>query len=428
MSMGDLLQSPSKRSLLKLTAATSVGLLTSGLVACSKQEGTDNQLSTESVGCVEHSSKSYDCYGMHQAGVTTPHQPFGIMCAFDLVINHVEQLESYLRVLTSRIEFLTQGGELKDVNPQFPPEESGLLGKQLPADGLTITVSVGASLFDKRFGLAPYKPKHLQEMPNFPNDKLQKEWCDGDISIQICAFSPETCQNALRDILKNTVKYAVIRWTIDGWLPKSASGSAARNLLGYKDGTANPDVSDPQVANQVLWTGVASNSLDEPAWAKNGSYQAVRIIRQFVEFWDRTPLQEQDSIFGREKYSGAPIGMKDEHDIPNYQADPDGKVIPKDSHIRLANPRDPEFLKRHQLFRRPFNYSLGLAKSNQLNVGLILIMYQANLSDGFVFVQNLLNGEPLEEYISPFGGGYFFTLPGMQRGEFIGQGLLSMVR
>ena len=81
-------------------------------------------------------------------------------------------------------------------------------------------------------------------------------------------------------------------------------------------------------------------------------------------------------------------------------------------------------MKKHLLFRRPFNYSLGLAKNGQLDVGLILVMYQANLDDGFIFVQNRLNLEPLEEYVKPFGGGYFFTLPGVEKGGFLAQGLL----
>lgn len=408
-----------KRRLLQAAIATTAA---AALSACGKQSAAP--MPSEN-GTPQHSGTAYDCYGTHQAGIVTPHQPFGIMCAFDVTAADRKGLIDLFRILTARIEFLTQGGDLGDADYKLPPPGSGLLGKTVPPDGLTVTVSVGSSLFDKRFGLNGKKPKHLQEMQRFPNDKLAAEWCDGDISVQICAFSPETCQNALRDLIKHTARYAVARWSIDGWLPKPEKGAlAARNLFGFRDGTGNPDVSNPQIADEVLWTGIAANSLDEPDWTKNGSYQAVRLIRQFVEFWDRTPLQEQDAIFGREKYSGAPLGQKQEADRPDYAADPDGKNVPKDSHMRLGNPRDTEFLKRHRLFRRPFNYSLGLAKNGQLNVGLILVMYQANLADGFIHVQNLLNGEPLEEYISPFGGGYFFTLPGIEKGGFLGQQLL----
>ncbi|KPN72566.1 iron uptake transporter deferrochelatase/peroxidase subunit [Neisseria sp. 83E34] len=418
--MSDPNQTPdkSKRNLFKAAAIAGAGVAAGALggIKFGKQE--------EKTAANMHSKQRYDCYGTHQAGITTPHQPFSIMCAFDITANNASQLINFFRVLTTRIEFLTQGGELQDGDAKLPPAGSGILGKQMPSDGLTVTVSVGDSLFDKRFGLEAKKPKHLQEMKRFPNDKLAAEWCDGDISLQICALSPETCQNALRDIIKNTAQFAVVRWSVDGFLPKTTPGSAPRNLLGFHDGSANPDVSNPKTADAVLWTGVAPNSLDEPAWAKNGTYQAVRIIRHFVEFWDRTPLQEQEAIFGREKYSGAPLGMKKEQDTPDYAKDPEGKTIPQDSHMRLANPRDPEFMKKHQLFRRPFNYSRGLAKSGQLDVGLVFICYQANLDDGFIFVQKLLDLEPLEEYISPFGGGYFFTLPGVKKGEFIGQSLM----
>ena len=82
-------------------------------------------------------------------------------------------------------------------------------------------------------------------------------------------------------------------------------------------------------------------------------------------------------------------------------------------------------MKKHLLLRRPYDYSRGLSKAGQLDVGLAFICYQANLDDGFIFVQNLLNGEPLEEYISPFGGGYFFILPGFERDSYLGKTLLE---
>lgn len=412
---------PTKRTLFKTALAGAAGL--AGGYFIGERNGSRN--TEQRLGL--HSDQAYSCYGAQQAGITTPHQLFGIMCAFDITAADVKQLENLFRTLTARIEFLTQGGQYQDPNDKMPPAGSGLLGKTFQPDGLTVTVGVGSSLFDGRYGLAGKKPRHLQEMRDFPNDKLQKDWCDGDLSIQFCAFSPETCQAALRDILKHTAQFAIIRWSIDGFLPKAEPQAiAARNLLGYRDGSGNPNVSDPKIADQVLWTGVAANSQDEPQWAKNGSYQAVRLIRHFVEFWDRTPLQEQNAIFGREKYSGAPLDGKKESDTADFAKDPDGNITPKDSHMRLANPRDPEFMKKHLLYRRAFNYSRGLSKAGQLDVGLIFICYQANLSDGFIFVQNLLNGEPLEEYISPFGGGYFFILPGFQKGSFLAQNLLGL--
>lgn len=414
---------PTKRTLIKTAlAAGAIGAAGAGGYLAGQRRGSQATIEHYT----RHSAEAYPCYGDHQAGITTPHQLFGIMCAFDVTAADTKQLEKLFRTLTARIEFLTQGGEYRDPDAKMPPAGSGLLGKTFRPDGLTVTVGVGSSLFDGRYGLADKKPRHLQEMRDFPNDKLQKDWCDGDLSIQFCAFSPETCQSALRDILKHTAPFALIRWSIDGFLPKAEPGAiAARNLLGYRDGSGNPNVGDPKTADQVLWTGVADNSRDEPEWAKNGSYQAVRLIRHFVEFWDRTPLQEQNAIFGREKYSGAPLDGNKESDTADFAKDPEGNITPKDSHMRLANPRDAGFMKKHLLFRRAFNYSRGLSKAGQLDVGLIFICYQANLSDGFIFVQNLLNGEPLEEYISPFGGGYFFILPGFQKGGFLAQGLLG---
>lgn len=413
---------PSKRALFKATATLAASSI---LVACHNSQKNQNTNNDNTLPHT-HSDQSYACYGIHQAGITTAHQPFAIMCAFDVIATDVHTLQQMFQILSQRIEFLTQGGELHDPDPKLPPSGSGILGRKILPDGLTITVGVGASLFDQRFGLNNKKPKHLIIMKDFPNDKLQKEWCDGDFSIQFCAFSPETCQNALRDIIKQLSKFAIIRWSVDGFLPKAPEGETPRNLLGFRDGTANPDISKPEIADQVLWSGIADNAKDEIAWAKNGSYQAVRLIRHFVEFWDRTPLQEQQSIFGREKYSGAPFTKKQEHDNPpDYNQDKDGNTTPLDSHIRLANPRTADFMKKHLLYRRPFNYSRGLSKAGQLDVGLIFICYQANLDDGFIFVQNLLNQEPLEEYISPFGGGYFFILPGFEKNSYLGKSLFE---
>ena len=70
-----------------------------------------------------------------------------------------------------------------------------------------------------------------------------------------------------------------------------------------------------------------------------------------------------------------------------------------------------------------------MAKNGQLDQGLLFICYQADLEKGFITVQRRLDGEPLEEYLKPVGGGYFFTLPGVAHADdYLGSALIAVVR
>ena len=79
------------------------------------------------------------------------------------------------------------------------------------------------------------------------------------------------------------------------------------------------------------------------------------------------------------------------------------------------------------MLRRPYNFSRdAVTKAGQLDMGLAFICFQADLDAGFRTVQARLNGEPLEEYIKPFGGGYFFVLPGVRdEADYLGKGLIE---
>ena len=111
-------------------------------------------------------------------------------------------------------------------------------------DGLTVTIAFGASLFDSRYGLAARKPRALKPMTTFPDDALVAEECHGDLLVQLCANSEQTLLNALRDLMRATRGSLAPRWKIEGFLPVSKEPGKPRNLLGFKDGTANPDTAD----------------------------------------------------------------------------------------------------------------------------------------------------------------------------------------
>lgn len=361
-------------------------------------------------------------FGPRQAGVTTPRPPHGLVAAFNVLATTREDLERLFRTLTERAAFLMRGGTPPAFDPRFPPSDSGVLGPVIVPDDLTVTVAVGASLFDERFGLAALSPLHLEPMGDFPNDALDPAQCHGDLLLQICANTAEANIHALRDVVRHLPDLLMLRWKQEGFLPPRRPGQTDRNLLGFKDGTANLDTGDGSLMDRLVWVGPRAG---EPDWAVGGSYQVVRIIRQFVERWDRTPLREQQRIFGRDKATGAPLGGTAEHDLPDYAGDPEGKTIPLDAHIRLANPRSAATAPS-RILRRPYNYSRGVTKAGQLDMGLLFICFQSNLRDGFVAVQNRLNGEPLEEYVKPVGGGYFFTLPGVvSEDDWFGRALLQ---
>ncbi len=366
-------------------------------------------------------------HGTHQPGIVTPRPAAGLVASFDVLARDRAGLEKLLRTLTQRTAFLMEGGTPPELDPKFPPADSGILGPEVTPDNVTITTSFGASLFDERFGLQTLRPRHLSRMSAFRNDALQAELCHGDLLVQICSNTPDTNIHALRDIIKNTPDLLMLRWKQEGSVPvqqphPGRPKESARNFLGFRDGSANPDSADTGEMNRIVWVQPGG---DEPAWAAGGSYQAVRLIRNFVERWDRTPLQQQEKIIGRKKASGAPFDGQAETDLPRYASDPKGQLTPLDAHIRLANARDAE-ARKHLILRRPFNYSNGVSKSGQLDMGLLFIAYQADLEQGFIAVQNRLSGEALEEYIKPFGGGYFFVPPGVRdANDYLGRPLLE---
>jgi deferrochelatase/peroxidase EfeB len=378
----------------------------------------------------------------HQAGILTPAPAQATFVALDAIAPDRGTLAAALESLSTRARSLTQGDAVGAEELDDPPPDSGILGPINAPDELTVTIAFGASLFDGRYGLGTLRPKRLERMPNFPNDELDPARSHGDLLLSVCAGQRDTVTHTVRELLRAVAGHLTPRWRIDGFQSARRGPTPAnspRNLFAFRDGTANPDVNDASLMDELIWlppasppatqptrtpaTGPAPRGSGEPSWASGGTYQVLRTIRMHVEFWDRVGMFEQQNMIGRNRASGAPLGGTEEFENPRYDLDPEGKRIPLNAHIRLANPRTAQTADQ-RILRRGYNYDRGLDVAGDLDQGLVFVAFNQDIRRQFATIQARLVEEPMIDYITPVGGGYFFAPPGARGpGDWVGSGL-----
>jgi deferrochelatase/peroxidase EfeB len=301
----------------------------------------------------------------------------------------------------------------------------------LPAR-LTMTFGFGPGLFIKdgkdRYGLASQRPAALVDLPKFNGDQLIEARTGGDISIQACADDPQVAFHAVRQLARLATGVAQIRWAQIGFLPRDNKESP-RNLMGFKDGTQNPDDKDRE---KVVWVGQ-----EGPDWMRGGSYQVVRRIRMALEHWDGTETDFQEQVIGRHKDTGAPLGMKNEFDPLDLDAtDKDGNsIIPDNAHVRLAAAAVNDGA---QILRRGYAYNDGVdfiserwppwRQGIEYDAGLFFAAYQDDPRTGFTKIfDNMSKLDALNQFVTHTGSGIFACPPGASEGQFIGQHLFQAV-
>jgi deferrochelatase/peroxidase EfeB len=363
-------------------------------------------------------------HGTHQAGILADPQRATAVVSFRATAGSRSDLVDLFQTVTSRARFLTAGGTPPPAGIGGPPPDSGVLGPMVVPDGLTVTFGVGSTLFDDRYGLAGQLPPRLTPMRPFPNDDLDPAQSGGDLIMQLSAGHRDVVLHALRDITTNTLGGMQVNWRIDGFTsPPRPAGTVPRNNFGFMDGISNPDTGSAARMDSLVW--VRPGQAGEPVWTAGGSYFVVRLIRMLIEFWDRVDIYEQEQMIGRRRASGFPLDASSIDATPDYALDPMGDVIPLNAHMRMANPRTPQ-TANSRILRRSYNYDRGIDQVGNLDVGLVFTCFQQDIKRQFETVQTRLINEPMVDYITPFGGGYFLALPGVvDSDDYFGRALLA---
>ncbi|MFF8834822.1 iron uptake transporter deferrochelatase/peroxidase subunit [Streptomyces sp. NPDC015130] len=362
-------------------------------------------------------------HGPHQAGIATPVQDRLHFAAFDVKTKDRAELVQLLQDWTRAAERMTAGAEVGEGAygglPEAPPDDTGeALG--LRPSRLTLTIGFGPTLFDGRFGLRDKRPGALVELPRFPGDNLDPARSGGDLCVQACADDPQVAVHAIRNLARIGFGKVAVRWSQLGFGKTSSTTPDAqtpRNLFGFKDGTRNIAGTETERLAKHVW--VSGRDAEGPAaWMDGGSYLVARRIRMNVETWDRTPLGEQEDIFGRDKREGAPVGKAEEHDEPFL------KAMKPDSHVRLAH---PDTNGGATILRRGYSFTDGTDGLGRLDAGLFFLAYQKDVRTGFIPVQTSLGrADALNEYIQHVGSALFAVPPGVRdKDDWWGRALFS---
>ncbi|HEX3172880.1 MAG TPA: Dyp-type peroxidase [Solirubrobacterales bacterium] len=214
----------------------------------------------ESAEASADGSGSVPFYGEHQAGIDTAAQDRLHFAAFDLVTERRSELRELLREWSRAAAEMTAGQTVGAVNglQPAPPDDTGETVGLLPSR-LTVTFGLGPSLFERRsLGLRNKRPGALREIPPLPADELNAAESGGDVCVQACSDDPQVAFHAIRNLARIGRGTVVMRWSQLGFgrtSSTSRSQDTPRNLMGFKDGTANIRAEDVKAMRRHVWIG-----------------------------------------------------------------------------------------------------------------------------------------------------------------------------
>jgi deferrochelatase/peroxidase EfeB len=312
--------------------------------------------------------------GDHQPGIDTPAARFGLLAACNVVNADRGRPARSLRDLTDEARGLMEARRPERRDTAYPPTETGILGPEGRTDGLAVTLSVGASLFDDRFGLAERRPRELVRMPFLANDRLDPAQTHSDLLLALSADEPDVLLHALRQLMRRTRDNLVLHWMVDGYNRPDATPVPGRPDRQPQPARLQGRHRQPRHHRQGA-DGRAGLGRCRRRRARLGGGRQLPggphhpHVRRVLG-----PHAPERAAEAHRPGQGqrAPLGRDRETDDPGYEDDPTGRRVPLDAHIRMANPRTAE-TAGSRILRRGFNFSRGFDAAGRLDQGLVFL-------------------------------------------------------
>jgi putative iron-dependent peroxidase len=240
-----------------------------------------------------------------------------------------EEPQSILTPLTDAAIFLTvcvdPGGE--DEVLDLLPDLGGLrrsVGFRAPDAGLSCVVGVGATLWERLFDAPP--PPELHPFRELRGPVHTAPSTPGDLFFHIRAGRLDLCFELARLITDRFDEGVRVVDEVHGF-----RSFDERDLLGFVDGTENPEGGDAEDA-------VVIAEDDDPAYA-GGSYLLIQKYTHDLVGWNKLSIEEQEAAFGRTKLDD--VEFADEDKAP-------------DSHLTLNVIEGPDGQRQIMRFNMPF--------------------------------------------------------------------------
>jgi porphyrinogen peroxidase len=216
------------------------------------------------------------------------------------------------------------------------------VGFRIPEARLSCVTGIGSALWDNLFD--PPRPTELHPLPEFAGDRHVSVSTPGDLLFHIRATRLDLCFELAQRLTERLEGHAHVVDEVHGF-----RSFDERDLLGFVDGTENPEGTPAQSAALIA---------DEDAAFAGGSYVVVQKYLHDLKGWDALSVEAQEDAIGRTKLS-------------NLELEDD--VKPPNSHVALTviedeNGEEQQILRYNMPFGRVGageygTYFIGYARS-----------------------------------------------------------------